>query len=166
MDEQIRRAERAAATGDPEAVALWIRLCARMGLHFRDFPRTSEELTDAEEVQADYDDIFWHRTTALRMGWDWEPRAGLYKAHHTWGHRGWGEKNGKQKTLRTHRDGSRKNYRLRNPKTSETEDETARARRRKKRFGGKEHRRQEWSYNPETERFRSWCVITKPNLDE
>ena len=36
----------------------------------------------------------------------------LFKAHHDWGHKG--SKNSKRKTLRTHRDGSRRDFRLRN----------------------------------------------------
>ena len=115
MDEQLRRAERAAANGDPEAAAAWLQLCGRMGLFFRDH-QPNEILSEAEDAQLDYDDIWWHRRKCLRLDWDGDPinNGGLYKAHHKWGHRGWNNRNAKRKTLRTHRDGSRKNYRLRN----------------------------------------------------
>ena len=63
-------------------------------------------------------------------------------------------------------DGSRKEYRLRGDHEGVEQDTSAHTRRRKKRFGGKETRRREWSYNPETERYKSWCVITYPRLDE
>lgn len=115
MDERLRRAERRAAAGDPEAEDLWRKLCGRMGLYFKDH-RPNEILSEWEEIQQDYDEIWWHRRKALRLDWDGDPinHGGLYKAHHSWGHRGWSERNAKRKTMRTHRDGSRKNYRLRN----------------------------------------------------
>ncbi len=178
MDDQLRRAERAAATGSPEDVARFERLCGRIGLFFRD-RKPDEILSDAEETQQDYDETWWHGNTARKCGiWrysDWRHgdvdfNSAVFKAHHQWGHRGWGSKNSKRQTLRTHRDGSRRNYRLRTESHEEVEQveqaETAHARRRKKRFGGRETRKHEWSYNPETKRYRSWCKITKPNLDD
>jgi hypothetical protein len=92
-----------------------------------------------------------------------EPRSGCGKAHHTWGHRGWNNRNAKRKTTRTHRDGSRKNYRLKEPRGSR--EETVIHARRKKRFGGKEHRKREYSFHPVTGRFNAWWEITKPDLD-
>lgn len=166
MDERLRRLERLAATGDCAARLEWRRALAQAGLPDPDADDLNAPLTEAELYQLDYDEIFWHRTTALRFGWDMEPRAGICKAHHKWGHRGFNP-NSKRKTLRTHRDGSRSVYRLRDETYEEVEqDKSSHARRRKKRFGGKEHRRREWSYNPETERYKSWCVITKPHLDD
>ncbi len=113
MDEQLRRIEREALAGDPEAEILWLRLCGRVGLYFRDYP-PDELLSEAEETQQNYDEIWWHRRKALRLDWDGDPimSGGLYKAHHSLGHKGWGSKNSKRQTLRTHRDGSRRNYRL------------------------------------------------------
>ena len=162
MDDHIRRLERQAATGDYVARQQWKAAVIRAG--FPD-PDDAGPLTEWEEIQKDYDDLAWQRTTAGRMGWDYEPRSGCGKAHHIWGHRGWNP-NSKRKTMRTHRSGSRKNYKLKGLRNEETVEETARTRRRKKRFGGRETRRREWSYNEETKRYRSWCVITKPNLDE
>ena len=162
MDDQIRRLERLAATGDYAARLQWRHALVRAGFPDPDAP---DPLTEWDEVQSRYDDLAWQRTTAGRMGWDYEPRSGCGKAHHTWGHRGWNP-NSKRKTMRTHRDGSRKDYRLRDESHEDAVEQAPHERRRKKRFGGRETRRREWSYNPETERYRSWCVITKPRLDE
>ena len=68
MDEQIQRTERDAAAGDPEAAAAWLRLCARRGLYFRDFPRKDEDPTEWEEAQKDYDDLWWHGNTPRKCG--------------------------------------------------------------------------------------------------
>ena len=120
MDDKLRRLERLAALGDPEAEAAWRRENGRRGLYFRD-RQPHETLTQWEESQEDYDEIFWHAKGPKYFAWwsgcpccqDWGRLAAkLTKAHHVWGHR-WGGQNSKRKTLRTHRDGSRKNYRLR-----------------------------------------------------
>lgn len=177
MDDQLRRAERAAATGSSEDVARFERLCGRMGLHFRDH-KPDEILSDAEETQQDYDETWWHGNTARKCGiWrysDWSHgeadfKSAVFKAHHQWGHRGFDSKNSKRKTLRTHRNGKSKarNHRIRAESREEAnQNESPHTRRRKKRFGGRETREWEWSYNPETKRYRSWCKITKPCLDE
>ncbi len=83
--------------------------------------RRAETLTEWEEVQQDFDDLWWHGNTPRKCGlwggtgidrfWDVDFRKGVFKAHLTWGHR-WGGENSKRQTLRTHRDGSRKDYRL------------------------------------------------------
>lgn len=114
MDNELLNAARGDLGGDAEARARYARACERIGLCFRD-RQPLEDLSEWEEVQADYDDIWWHRRKALRLDWDGEPinNGGLYKAHHQWGHRGWDAKNSKRKTIRTHRDGSRRNFRLR-----------------------------------------------------
>jgi len=114
MDREIRELERRVGEGSYEARLRWKALLCRLGSD----PNTEElcaPLSEAEEIQEAYDDIWWHRRKALRLDWDGGPinNGGLYKAHHSWGHRGWSERNAKRKTLRTHRDGSRKNYRLR-----------------------------------------------------
>lgn len=170
MDNQLRRIERRALAGDAEAERLWRRLCGRIGLYFRDH-QPNEILTEWEEIQADYDEIWWHRRKALRWGWDWEPMGGLVKAHHTWGHRGWNNRNSKRKTLRTHRDGSRRNYKIRHSRNEEMIEELdpkrkRSERRRKKRFGGREHRSYRWVWNPETDRFKLLWTFTEPRLDE
>lgn len=131
MDDYIRRLERLAATGDYQAHQRWRTELIRAGFPDPDDSR----LTEWEEIQKDYDDLAWQRTTAGRFGWDFEPRSGCGKAHHVWGHRGWNNRNSKRKTTRTHRDGSRKNYKIRHPKTEDIAEETTHARRRKKRFG-------------------------------
>ncbi len=111
MDDQLRRVERQALSGDPEAKILLQQLYGRLGLYFRDRER-EEILSEPEEIQGDFDEIWWHRRKALRLDWDGDPKPSICKAHHPWGHRGWGAKNAKRQTLRTHRDGSRRNYRL------------------------------------------------------
>lgn len=163
MDEHLRRLERQAATGDYAARQQWRAAVMRAGLPD---PDAVGPLTEWEEIQKDYDQIFWHRTTALRFGWDMEPRGGICKAHHTWGHRGWNNRNAKRKTLRTHRDGSRKNYKIKSEKDETTVEETARSRRRKKRFGGREHRSYDWVRDEETGRWRIVYRFHEPNLDE
>ena len=164
MDEEIRRLERLVATGDYAARQQWRVAVMRAG-----YPDPDEDalgpLTEWEEIQKDYDEIFWHRTKALRFGWDMEPRAGICKAHHTWGHRGWNP-NSKRKTVRTHRNGSRNSFKIRYQRDEEVTEETPHERRRKKRFGGKEHRKRKFSYNKETERWGAWWEITKPDLDD
>jgi hypothetical protein len=162
MDEHIRRLERRAAAGDYTARQQWRVAVMRAG--YPD-PDDAGPLTEWEEIQKDYDKIWWHGKPSHCWWWGEIPIGGLVKAHHTWGHRGWNP-NSKRKTLRTHRDGSRKNYKIKCSHSEETVEESDRARRRKKRFGGKEHRKHEWSYNQETKRYKSWTTITKPCLDE
>lgn len=169
MDERFRQAEREwLATGLPEAEDRFRRECARFGLRFRDHKR-EEILTEWEEIQADYDEIAWHARKALRWGWDWDPRGGLVKAHHTWGHRGWNNRNSKRKTLRTHRDGKGKNHK-RSQKREARDDLAPHERRRMKRFAGRERlygRETRYEWDPEQERFRRttvfWCRVP---LDE
>jgi len=178
MDNELRRVERDAALGDPIAQARWIRLCARMGLFFRDFPLKKEILSEAEDAQADFDEIWWHAKRGLRCGlwgsngihsfWDVDFKPSVYKAHLSWGHKGsFGAQNSKRRTLRTHRSSKHKarNYRLRAEPHKEVE-EAPHERRRKKRFGGKEHREREWNWNPKTERVEVQWTITKPRLDD
>lgn len=154
MDNDIRRLERLAATGDYEARQRWKAALARAGYPDPDEEELNAPLTEAEEAQAAYDEIFWHRTKALRFGWDMEPRAGICKAHHTWGHRGWANRNSKRKTLRTHRDGSRGDFQIRDPKEETPRDESPTARRRRKRFAGRDRLYgREWLWNPETRRY-------------
>lgn len=119
MDEQLRRAERAAATGNPEAEAYWRRLCGRRGLFFKDYV-PDEVLSEWEKAQQGFDDLWWHANTSRKCGiwkngdfWDCDFKSSVFKAHHHWGHRWAGSQNSKRKTIRTHRDGSRKSYRLR-----------------------------------------------------
>jgi hypothetical protein len=121
MDEQLRRAERAAATGNPEDVAHWRRLCGRRGLFFKDYA-PDEVLSEWEEAQQDYDDSWWHANTPRKCGlwnrgdlghYDFDFKTAVFKAHHRWGHY-YVSGNSKRQTIRTHRDGSRRNYRLRN----------------------------------------------------
>lgn len=123
MDNKLRRAERDMLRGSPNGESDYRRMCARVGLYFKDH-KPLEDLSEWEEAQEDYDDIWWHRRKALRLDWDGDPinSGGLYKAHHPWGHRGWGSKNSKRKTLRTHRDGSRRQFRLRQGKKDHNQD--------------------------------------------
>ena len=73
MDERIRRVERRALAGDLEAERLWRRLCGRMGLYFKDH-QPDETLTEWEEVQKDYDDLFWHAKGPKHFMWrEWCP---------------------------------------------------------------------------------------------
>ena len=121
MDEQLRRAERAAATGNPEAVAHWRYLCGRRGLFFKDH-RPDEILSEWEEAQEDYDELWWHTSRGRKCGL-WSPgdlrtgdfyfRTSVFKTCSKWGHLQ-GGKNSKRQTIRTHRDGSRRGYRFRN----------------------------------------------------
>lgn len=115
MDEQLRRLERLASSGDYYARVQWKTALLRAGLPDPDAMALAGPLTLAEEIQEQFDDIWWHRRKCLRLDWDGDPinSGGLYKAHHPWGHRGWGAKNSKRQTLRTHRDGSRRDYQLR-----------------------------------------------------
>jgi hypothetical protein len=164
MDDHIRRLERQAAAGDYESRRQWKAALVRAGFPDPDEEALKAPLTEWEEAQRIYDDLAWQRTTAGRMGWDWEPRSGCGKAHHTWGHRGWNNRNSKRKTTRTHRDGSRKNHRLKDPKSPKAE-ETKHSRRRKKRFGGKEHRYgRDWIKNQRTGRYRIVYKFGVPDL--
>jgi len=165
MDDYLRRLERQVATGDYVSRKRWIAALVRAGFPDPDEAALTAPLTEWEEAQKNYDDLAWQRTTAGRMGWDWEPRSGCGKAHHVWGHRGWNNRNSKRKTIRTHRDGSRKNHRLREPRGPKKE--TVIHARRKKRFGGKEHRcGYDWVENQRTGRFRAVYSYGTPDLDK
>lgn len=148
MDEQLRRLHRQAQRGDYQARIAWKAACERAG-HPSDLEEIAAPLTYFEEVQQDFDEIWWHAKERLRFGWDWAPRGGLVKAHHAWGHRR-GDKgeNSKRKTLRTHRDGSRRCYEFRHDRPLNEAPLSETVRRRKKRFGGRSHRqyvhRGEW----------------------
>ncbi len=140
MDEQIRRLERRAKDGDYQDRAYWKAALERAGHPDPDLAEIQAPLNHFEEVQEDFDEIWWHAKERLRFGWDWEPRGGLVKAHHSWGHRrGHRGENSKRKTLRTHRDGSRRCHKIKN-ETPNRPPLTEAARRRKKRFGGRIHR--------------------------
>jgi hypothetical protein len=179
MDDYFRRVERAAAGGDPEAEILLQKLYRRCGYFFRDHKR-DEILTEWEELQQDYDDIFWHQKGPKYFMWGgycsccrdvskWSEK--LVKAHkpspkHT-------PKNFKRKTLRTHRDGSRKNYKLKRRRDIRTDEvsisdiKKERTRRRKKRFGGRERLYGcEWVWDSQAERYSRvyWCRV--PDSDE
>jgi len=168
MDDYIRRLERqAAAAGDYVSRQQWKAALERAGLPDPDEEALKAPLTEWEETQKHYDDLAWQRTTAGRMGWDFEPRSGCGKAHHTWGHRGWNNRNSKRKTTRTHRDGSRKNFRLRDEVDEVERDEAPHERRRKKRFGGREHRcSSEWVQDQQTERWRVIYKFGVPDLSD
>jgi hypothetical protein len=163
MDDQLRRLERQAMIGNNQDRTAWKVALDRAGLPDPELAALQAPLTHFEEVQQDFDEIWWHAKERLRFGWDWEPRGGLVKAHHKWGHRN-GERgeNSKRKTLRTHRNGSSRCYRL---KQNQTEDKAPlsgaaqeSARRRKRRFGGRSHR--QWLLHGE---FGPW--IFEVNLD-
>lgn len=176
MDDRLRKAEREfAAIGDYES---WRRLqveLARAGYDVES--ELLAPLSEVEEFQVDYDELWWHAKRGLRCGlWgsngshsfeDVDFAPSVYKAHHKWGHTWQGKENSKRKTLRTHRDGSRKNYKIKNAKSEPAVEESTRARRRKKRYGGREHRCDlRWVYNHLTER---WTIVYRfgvPNLDE
>jgi len=170
MDDYLRRLERLAATGDYVSRQQWKGALVRAGFPDPDEEALKAPLTEWEESQKHYDDLAWQRTTAGRMGWDFEPRSGCGKAHHTWGHRGWNNRNSKRKTIRTHRNGSRKNHRLRpvsHEQKIEQKIEAPHERRRKKRFGGREHRYDhEWIEKQQTGRWRVVYKFSKPDLDE
>ena len=123
MDDQLRRAERDFFSGDPEAEERFIRACARMGIRIRNHKR-DEILTEWEEIQQIYDDQWWHGNTARKCGlWgrrnfgDVDFKSAVFKAHHDWVHWGWNNRNAKRKTLRTHRDGSRSNYKIKDSRS-------------------------------------------------
>jgi hypothetical protein len=163
MDEFLRRLERRAKGGDYQDRAYWMAALERAGLPDPDLEEISAPLTHFEAIQQDFDDIWWHSTKRFRFGWDFEPVKGLVKAHHSWGHRrGHHGENSKRKTLRTHRDGSKRCYRNKHDKV-ETEALSGAAeeaaRRRKKRFGGRNHK--QWFHNGE---FGPW--IFEVDLDE
>jgi len=184
MDERLRRLERQAAAGDYYAHKAWKAACKRAGIPDPDEAALTAPLTEWEWEQQDYDDLFWHADRRYRLqlwggsenglGWycDNDFHPSLHKAHHTWGHRGWDNKNRKQKTLRTHRNGKHKsrNYRLRTKPFDEEnaqETETSHERRRKRRFGGRERLYGcEWVWNPQTERYKIVYWVRIPDLDE
>jgi len=178
MDDYLRRLERQAAYGDIAARQQWKAALERAGFPDPDEEAAKAPLTEWEEIQNDFDEIWWHGSTPLKCGlwggrtgigrfWDVDFSQSLFKAHHDWGHR-WGDPNSKRKTLRTHRDGSRKNYKIKDSHNEEKIEKSPHEQRRKKRFGGKEHRRREWVWVPGTEPWEGWwvVVIDKPRLDE
>jgi hypothetical protein len=117
MDESLRRAEREAALDDYDARQRYRRMLVRSG---QPDPFELEEHSWVDGVQDGYDDLWWHGNTARKCGlwrgrdfWDCDFKTSVFKAHHRWGHDPYRGTNSKRKTLRTHRDGSRKNYRLR-----------------------------------------------------
>jgi len=126
MDDQLRLAERAVRAGEPGAESLWRFLCARRGLYLRD-RQPPEELTEWEEIQADYDDLWWQRKSVVGFKWTSGCRCcfeygnkfanKLVKGKDQRNRSNWGDNNAKRKTLRTHRDGSRRAYRLRPHRT-------------------------------------------------
>jgi len=83
---------------------------------------TSNDPTPLEEIQSDYDDIWWHCKSVkslmdgngCRCCTGYNPRAAsLVKAKSMTFRSNWKDNNAKRKTLRTHRNGSRRHYRLR-----------------------------------------------------
>ena len=85
----------------------------------------SEVLSEWEETQQDYDDLWWHRKSVMSlMDGNHCPccirysskGASLVKAKNMSFRSNWGDNNAKRKTIRTHRDGSRRDYRLRSQK--------------------------------------------------
>jgi len=177
MDDYLRRLERLAASGDYTSREQWKAALERAGLPDPDEEALKAPLTEWEEAQAHYDDLWWHASTPHKCGlWnhsclrhrDEDFAPSVFKAHHEWGHRCGGE-NSKRQTLRTHRDGSRKNYRLRDEapdEETEQSTEEPHERRRKKRFGGKEHRKRKYDFHPVTGWFYAWWEITKPDLGD
>lgn len=160
MDEQIRRLARQVEAGNYQDRAAWKTALIRAGYGDPDLEEITAPLTYAEVVQQDFDEIWWHAAKRLRFGWDWMPRGGLVKAHHPWGHRrGHGGENSKRKTLRTHRDGSRRCYKIKHEVGPDSLALSESARRRRKRFGGRAHR--QWLYRGE---FGPW--IFEVDLDE
>lgn len=97
----------------------WLSIMAGRPIKERD---TTNDLTEWESVQADFDDIWWHRKSVLSLmdgvncpcciRYGPKPKS-ILKAKSMSFRSNWGDNNAKRKTLRTHRDGSRRNYRLR-----------------------------------------------------
>ena len=172
MDDYLRRLERQAASGDYVSRQQWKAALERAGLPDPDLEELLAPPTEEEVAQAGYDEQWWHGNTARKCGlWgrrnfdDVDFKSAVFKAHHTWGHRGWNP-NSKRKTLRTHRDGSRKNYKIKEPRSEKIEN-SPHERRRKKRFGGREHRYgREWIQNMETGYYRVVYKFSTPHLDE
>lgn len=176
MDERRRRLERKAATGDYDAWVAWRQEVVRSGE--RD-PIELGDPTEWEDTQDEFDDFWWHRVTSRRCRlWGSSGRwrfsdvdfpSSIFKAHHTWGHSGWFDgKNSKRKTLRTHRNTKKRsrNHRLREERSGSHQD-APHERRRKKRFGGREHRYgRDWIQNQRTGRWRIVYKFSHPNLDE
>jgi hypothetical protein len=167
MDNHLRRLERQAATGDHLARQQWKAAVIRAG-----FPDPDDDgpLTEWEEIQKDYDEIFWHAKGPKHFSWSsgcwccfdvskWAVK--LMQDHHDWGHRGWNNRNAKRKTIRTHRDGSSKNYRPKRKKRKKR-DLAPHEQRRKKRYAGRERlygRETRYEWDPEQERFRRSTVF-------
>lgn len=162
MDAHIRRLERRARLGDYEDRARWKAALERAGFPDPDLEEIRAPLTHFEVIQQDFDDIWWHSTKRFRFGWDMDPIGGLIKAHNMGHHSHRGE-NSKRRTLRTHRNGSRRDHKLRPDRVEAGQplDGAAEkaAHRRKKRFGGRMHKH----YRHRGE-FGPW--IFEPNLDE
>lgn len=176
MDDQLRRLERLAATGDRASRELWKAALVRAGFPDPDEEALKAPLTEWEEAQAHYDDLWWHASTPHKCGlWnhscfrhrDEDFAPSVFKAHHDWGHR-WGGENSKRKTMRTHRNGKHRSrdHRLRETPEKVKQDKPH-ERRRKKRFGGREHRYgYDWVENQRTGRFRIVYKYGVPDLDE
>lgn len=179
MDERLRRIERQALAGDPEAEILWRRLCGRRGLYFRDH-QPDEILTEWEKIQQDYDDLAWQGRPWRGLLYQWcgcrccgyqaSTAKKLVKGRDLSFCDNWGDNNAKRKTLRTHRDGSRKNYKLKRRRDIRTDESSIsdikkeRARRRKKRFGGRGRLYgREWVWNPETQQYRIFVWVRHPD---
>ena len=85
--------------------------------------KPAEVLTEWEMVQADYDDLHWHRYGYKHFrrnngcyccqAWETPFASQLTKPKYLNYRSNWGDNNAKRKTLRTHRDGSRRNFRPR-----------------------------------------------------
>jgi len=178
MDDYLRRLERQAAYGDYVSRRLWKAALEQAGIPDPDLEELLAQPTEEEVAQAGYDEQWWHGNTPRKCGlWshscfhhgDADFRTAVFKAHNDWGHRGWDTKNSKRKTLRTHRSSRRKarNYRLREAPLGKKQEETPHERRRKKRFGGREHRYgREWIQNMETGYYRVVYKFGTPRLDE
>lgn len=148
----------------------WIIYCELMVRAGYEDPRALGAPSKWDEIQSKYDDLAWQRTTAGRIGWDWEPRPGCGKAHRPVGHRGWDDRNAKRATLRTHRDARRRshNYRLKDKATPQDPQhvKAPHERRRKQRYGGRGHISYEYYRNPVTGRGEVWRKVNRPRLDE
>lgn len=177
MDESIRRIERTTSLDwTPEDQERLLRSYDRMGLRVRIFD-LADALTEWEEIQSDYDDLWWHASTPHKCGlWggshsgcfrDVDFRSSVFKAHHEWRHR-WGGENSKRKTLRNHRDNRSRSkaYKPRREKVNLKEEIAPHERRRKKRYGGRGHLYSEgWVQNQQSGRWRHYWGVGTPDLD-
>ena len=176
MDYDLRRLERQAAAGDYASHQQWKAALKRAGVPDPDEEALNAPLTEWEENQKDFDEIFWHAKGPKHFSWStdcfcchdaskWAVK--LMQDHHEWGHRGWNNRNAKRKTLRTHRNSKHKarNHRLPSPRKAKRQDEPHQ-RRRKKRYGGRERLYgREWVWDPQAERYKVvyWCRVPDSN---